>query len=35
MLDLMGMPKYQQSFREADIDGKILAQCDDKILEEV
>ena len=35
LLDLMGMAKYQKTFLEAEIDGSILVQCDDKILLEV
>ncbi len=35
LLELMGMAKYQRMFMEAEIDGSILMQCDDKTLQEV
>lgn len=35
LLDCMGMTKYQRSFRDACVDGKLLAECDDTVLHEV
>ncbi len=35
MLELMGMTRHQKSFAEAGVDGTILVECDDVILQEV
>ena len=35
LLELMGMTKYQGAFKDKGVDGSILAQCDDQVLQEV
>ena len=35
MLGILRMNKYKEVFKEAQIDGEILADCDEEILEKV